>query len=165
MRSILVLASTYPRWEKDVEPAFVHFLCRELSSHYRVIVLAPHYPGARRQEEMDGILVYRFRYFFPFAEYLAYNGGILANLKNNRLKMFLLPFFVCSQLFNILRLCRKYEISLIHAHWLIPQGLLATIARRLSCRKVKILCTAHGGDLFSLRSGVLQQLKKMQEMY
>jgi len=162
MKSILILTSTYPRWEHDTEPAFVHFLCQQLSRQYRVIVLAPHYPGANRHEVLNGILVYRFRYFFPFGEHLAYDGGIIPNLKKNRLKLLLVPFFLASQLFNIFRLCRKHEISLIHAHWVIPQGLLAVLSRQLHLipKNVRILCTSHGGDLFSLQGGFLQSLKK-----
>ena len=162
MRSILVLTSTYPRWNGDTEPAFVHFLCRQLANKYKIIVLAPHYPGASHHEDMDGIEVYRFRYFFPFAEHLAYEGGIISNLKNNRLKILLIPFFIASQFINILLLCRKYGISLIHAHWIIPQGLLAVLSRqlRLIPRNIRILCTSHGGDLFSLQAGFLQSLKR-----
>lgn len=162
MQTILILTSTYPRWPDDVEPAFVHYLNTQLAGHYRVIVLAPHYPGARRREIMDGIEVYRFRYCFPFAEHLAYDGGIVTSLKKNRLKLLLVPFFLVSQLFTIFRLCRKHDISLVHAHWVIPQGLLAVLARKLRLipGKIKILCTSHGGDLFSLQGGFLQSLKK-----
>jgi glycosyltransferase involved in cell wall biosynthesis len=123
-------------------------------------VLAPHYPGAARQEELDGILVYRFRYFISFWEKLAYNGGITSNLKNCRFKYLLVPFFALAQLLAIGALCRKYHIDLIHAHWIIPQGLIALLARRLYCRKAGLLCTLHGGDLFSLRGGILESLKR-----
>ena len=162
MRSILVLTSTYPRWQGDTEPAFVHFLCRRLTGKYRVIVLAPHYPGSLGKETVEGVLVYRFRYFFPFAENLAYNGGIIANLKNNILKWLLVPFFLASQSFHMLLLARKYKVSLIHAHWIIPQGLLAVLCRqlRLVSKHTGILCTSHGGDLFSLQGGALQMLKR-----
>ena len=160
MKSILVLASTYPRWENDTEPLFVHYLNEQLSREYRVIALVPHYPGASRQENMDGVLVHRFRYFLPSGERLAYDGGIIQNLKKNRLKLLLVPFFLISQYIHILTLCRKYKISLIHAHWVIPQGLLALLARPLLPGKIKVLSTSHGGDLFSLQGGGLQALKR-----
>jgi glycosyltransferase involved in cell wall biosynthesis len=162
MQPILVLTSTYPRWENDTEPAFVHYLCRQLANNYRVIVLAPHYPGARLREVLDGIVVHRFRYSYPAAERLAYDGGIIQNLKNNRLKTLLVPFFAVSQLLAIVRLCRKYRIRLVHAHWVIPQCLLVTLCRRLHLipGHTAIICTSHGGDLFSLQAGILQKLKR-----
>ena len=162
MQSILVLTSTYPRWHGDTEPAFVHFLCRQLTDKFKVIVLAPHYPNSLAQESIDGVLVYRFRYFFPFGETLAYNGGIITNLKNNVLKWLLVPFFLISQSFHMIVLARKYNVSLIHAHWIISQGFLAVICRqlRLVSKHIRILCTSHGGDLFSLQGGLLQSLKR-----
>jgi glycosyltransferase involved in cell wall biosynthesis len=162
MHSILVLTSTYPRWQGDTEPAFVHFLCRQLTDKYKVIVLAPHYPGSLRKEVIDSVLIYRFRYFFAFAEKLAYDGGIIENLKGNALKWLLVPFFVVSQFSYLLILARKYKVKLIHAHWVIPQGLLAILSRKLRLvpNNVRILCTSHGGDLFSLQSGLLQSLKR-----
>ncbi len=111
---------------------------------------------------MEGVLVYRFRYFFPFGETLAYNGGIVTNLKNSMLKWLLVPFFLISQFFHMIVLARKYDISLIHAHWVIPQGFLAVLCRRLRLlsKHIGILCTSHGGDLFSLQGGLLQYLKR-----
>ena len=163
MDSILVLTSTYPRWEGDIEPAFVHFLNRQLADKYRVIVLAPHYPGARSREVMDGIVVHRFRYFFPAGEHLAYHGGIITNLKNNRLKLLLVPFFLLAQAYGILRLARKYRVRLIHAHWAIPQCLLAVVSRKLGLvpGHTRILCTSHGGDLYALQTGFMQPLKRL----
>ena len=160
MQSILVLTSTYPRWNGDTEPAFVHQLNRQLSRNYDITVLAPHYPGARRSEVMDGIRVVRFRYCLPAAERLAYDGGILTNLKKNRLKLLLVPLFLVSQLVNAWILCRRHDFALIHAHWIIPQGVMALWARRLCGRRLPVLSTSHGGDLFSLRRTPLKQLKQ-----
>jgi glycosyltransferase involved in cell wall biosynthesis len=162
MHSILVLTSTYPRWQGDTEPAFVHFLCRQLTEKYKVIVLAPHYPGSLSKETIDGVLVYRFRYFLPFAERLAYDGGVIENLKRNIAIWLLVPFFLASQFSYLLLLARKYRVKMIHAHWVIPQGLLAILARKLRLipKSVRILCTSHGGDLFSLQGGLLQSLKR-----
>lgn len=159
MHSILVLTSTYPRWSNDTEPAFVHSLCRELAQQYSVTVLAPHYPGASRREVLDDVTVIRFRYFLPFGEHLAYQGGIIENLKRNRFKMLLVPFYLISQFTVFFMLCVRHKFDLIHAHWVIPQGLVAVLGRQLFCRKAKILCTSHGGDLFSLKGGFYQTIK------
>ncbi|MDX1696669.1 MAG: glycosyltransferase, partial [Thiohalobacterales bacterium] len=160
MRSILVLTSTYPRWHGDTEPAFVHLLNRQLARGFSITVLAPHYPGARRHEHMDGIEIYRFRYFFPAGERLAYDGGIITNIRKNRFKLLLAPLFVLSQLISTLALCRKHDFSLIHAHGVIPQGVVALLARRLLRSRIPVIATSHGGDLFSLQQGLLQSLKR-----
>ena len=101
IKSILVLATTYPHWKNGSEPLFVHHLCEQLTSEYRVIALVPLYPGASRKENMEGVLVHRFCYFLPAGELLAYYGGITQNLKKNLPKQLLVPFFPISQYLHI----------------------------------------------------------------
>ena len=102
-KRILVTTSTFPRWENDVEPSFVYELCRRLKENYRIHVLAPHAPGALLEEQFDTIQVTRYRYFFNGWERLAYQGGILANLKQQPLRFGLVPFFGLFQMCAILK--------------------------------------------------------------
>lgn len=157
---VLVLTSTFPRWEGDHEPPFVFELSKRLGEQFEVIVLAPHAPNAKLTEKIGGIEVHRFRYFFPQWQGLAYEGGILANLKKNRLNYFLVPLFVLSEFISLVRLLRQTRIDVIHAHWLIPQGLVALTARAFSPTQPAILCTSHGGDLFGLSGQFFALLKR-----
>lgn len=159
-KRLLVLTSTFPRWEGDHEPPFVFELSRRLGERFKIMVLSPHAPGAKLSETMDGIEVHRFRYFLPQWQRLAYDGGILANLKNNRFNYFLIPFFILSELISLVLLLRKTRVDVIHAHWLIPQGLVAIMARTLAHRKPVIICTSHGGDLFGLSGNLFSWVKK-----
>ncbi len=158
-KKILVLTSTFPRWEKDHEPRFVFDLCLRLSAYYDLYVIAPHYPGAKLVENHFGLHVRRFRYFFSKWETLAYDGGILSNLKRYPWKYLLVPLFILAEVIAVIRVQRSQRFDLIHAHWLIPQGLVAIITKLFS-RSSPILCTSHGGDLFSLQGRLLQQLKR-----
>jgi glycosyltransferase involved in cell wall biosynthesis len=159
-KTILVLTSTFPRWKGDVEPPFVYELSRRLLQHYRVHVLAPHAPGAAVEEVLDGIRVTRYRYFFTAWQNLAYHGGILANLKQNPWRFFLIPFFVFAQLSALIRMLYSRSFDLIHAHWLIPQGLVALMGRYLVKSAPPLLCTSHGGDLFGLKGSLFNWLKR-----
>lgn len=157
---LLVLTSTFPRWTGDSEPAFVFDLSKRLQDWYSVLVLAPHGPKLKRREFLHGVEVVRFRYCFEPWERLAYQGGILAALKTRRWTALLLPLFLWSELMAAARLIRREPIALIHAHWLLPQGLLALIARRLAGRSIPVLCTSHGGDLYALRDPFSTALKR-----
>ncbi|MFO7684762.1 MAG: glycosyltransferase family 4 protein [Desulfobacterales bacterium] len=158
--SILVLSSTYPRWQGDAEPPFVHELSRRLANQFDVHVLAPHAPGSRTRETLDGVFVHRFRYAPGRFESLAYQGGILANLKKSPLMVGLVPFFFIAQLLATVQLLVKLHIDIVHAHWIFPQGLTALLARTLSGRRVRVLCTSHGGDLYGLRGSIFLFIKK-----
>lgn len=159
--ALLVLASTYPRWADDPEPGFVHELSRRLCADFRVIVLCPHAAGAQPAETMDGVEVIRYRYAPERLQTLVNNGGIVTNLRNHRWKLLLVPGFVLAQAWQAWRLCRQHRIDAIHAHWLIPQGLIATLLRCMPGAKPAFVVTSHGADLYALRSRPLQALKRL----
>ena len=159
-KRILVLTSTFPRWEEDEEPSFVFELCSRLKAQYRIHVLAPHFPGAKTYEYFEGIHIKRFRYFITPWQRLAYQGGILAKLRHNPWQYGLLPFFFLGELFSLIRLLRSYRFHLIHAHWLIPQGLVAVMARLIVRSDTSLLCTSHGGDLYGLRGRLMGRIKR-----
>ena len=160
LKRILVLTSTFPRWKDDDDPPFIFELCKRLKAHYQVHVLAPHYPGTKTEEILSGIYVKRFRYFINTLELLAYHGGILSKLKHNPWQYSLLPFFFLGELFALIRLIRRYRFHLIHAHWLIPQGLIAFLSCFLIKSSPPLLCTSHGADLFGIQGTLLNKLKR-----
>jgi len=159
-KRLLILTSTFPRWENDEDPPFVFELCNRLKTDYSIHVLAPHFPGAEIEANFDGIHVKRFRYFYEPLERLAYQGGILAKLKKNPFLYGLLPFFVVGELLALIRLLQRYRFHLIHAHWLIPQGLVAILACSLTGSKIPLLFTSHGGDLFGLQGILMNCIKR-----
>jgi len=153
----MVLASTYPRWEGDPEPGFVHELSRRLAADFDVTVVAPHAPGSLIEEHMQGVEVLRFRYAPEFMETLVHGGGIVANLRRYPWKWLLLPLFFGSLFLAVRKQLRNHRFVMIHAHWLIPQGLVAMMAG--SGRDVPYVVTSHGGDLFGLQGKLMSHLK------
>ena len=110
---------------------------------------------------MDDINVVRFKYFFAPLEKLAYEGGILSNLKQHPWTYLLLPFFFAAQTLAIFRLLKRNPFDLIHAHWIIPQGLTAILGKRLACSSCPIVCTSHGGDLLGLNGWIISTIKRL----
>lgn len=146
-KTLLVLTSTFPRWAQDTLPTFVCDLTARLAPHYDVIVAAPHAKGSQPHEIMMGIEVIRYRYFFDWGETLAYNSGIIANLKRNPFNYLLILPLLLSQLCAVIHLLRNRKIDIIHAHWSFPQGIIATLAIMLTRSNAKLVCTLHGSDL------------------
>jgi glycosyltransferase involved in cell wall biosynthesis len=109
---------------------------------------------------MEGITVFRFRYCFEPWQTLAYDGGILPSLKQNRMRTLLIPPFLLSQCILAIRLCRENRYDIIHAHWIIPQGLVAVLIRPFIPARPALVITSHGGDLFALKGRLLSRLKK-----
>lgn len=159
---ILVLTSTFPRWPGDREPPFVLELCRRLAAAHDVLVLSPHAPGAASEERMaERLSVRRFRYAPQGMESLAYEGGILEKLRKAPWRVLLVPGFLLAEAWAVCRAIRRDRPDVIHAHWIVPQGLVALLARLAARagRQPPIVCTSHGGDLFALRGRFASRLK------
>lgn len=155
---LLVLASTYPRWPDDPEPGFVHELSKRLTSQFDVVVVCPHTSDARAWEMMDGVKVVRYRYAPERWETLVNNGGIVANLRRRKWKIALLPGFVLAQIWQAWRQIRKERVDVVHAHWIVPQGLIARFLSLLN-GGVPFVVTSHGADLFALRGRAFDWLR------
>jgi glycosyltransferase involved in cell wall biosynthesis len=158
---VLVLATTFPRWEGDTEPAFVHDLCKGLVGRgHEIIALVPHAPGAKLLETMNGIRVRRFRYFIPARlQRLCYDGGALPNLRRSWLPRLQLPVFLAAQACALVTVLVRYRPTLVHCHWIVPQGFFAAVLKPLF--RYRLILTAHAGDVFTMRNRLLKRFGKL----
>lgn len=145
--SVLVLTTSFP---VDLSIAVgVHIIekCRHLVKNgIRVQVIAPHHPGSKTSETIDGINVKRFRYFFPSKwQRVAYGAGIPTNLVNSRLAAIQLPFFLVSFFIATIKEIKTHDI--LHCHWSIA-GLVGVMVGKLFKKKVVLM--VHGAEVFVL---------------
>lgn len=151
-KKLLVTASTFPRWKEDTEPRFVLDLCLHLTEEFDVTVLVPAAYGAKEDEIIDGINIIRYHYF-PIHrwETLCYPGAIMSRIKEKQIRVLLVPFLFVSLFFHLLKMLPEYDI--VHAHWLIPQGIVQSFFKK------PYIVTGHGGDVTSLNKGLFKKLK------
>ena len=147
---ILVIATTFPRWENDTEATFVKDLCKEQSKEFEVHVLVPHYKGLKFKDKVNGLYIHRFVYFYPYKHQRLAYGGILPNLKKNPILLLQAPFLFIFMLINTVKIIKKEDINIIHAHWFFPQGLIAALCTKYL--KTKSIITIHAGCVAALNS-------------
>lgn len=145
---VLVLTSTFPKWKNDTTPPFVYELEKRLTKDFEIHILTPHFPGSKNIEMMNKLKIYRFHYFFEKFEKLAGKNGVLPTLKVNKWFYLVVPFFFFFEIIATLKLVKKLRPDVIHAHWIIPQGLVAYINYIIN--KTPYVVTSHGSDLHSL---------------
>ena len=157
---VLVLTSNFPRWSGDSTTPFILHLSQDLSAlGWEIHILAPHAPGSRTKETLDGVPVERFRYLWPERlQTVCYQGGALINLRQNRWNYAKLPVLVTAQWSALLRRLRCGDYDLVHSHWILPQGFAAA----LSCKSLKIphVLSVHGSDIFALQTRMLVPFKR-----
>lgn len=141
---LLVVASTFPAQRGDGTPEFVGDLAAELVPKIDVRIIVPQVSGARSSEIYRGAKVSRFRYFPRRWEDLA-DGAVLENIRSKPSRLLqVVPFLVCEWL-AVRKAVKQFDPDIIHAHWIIPQGLVVRLASRRP-----ILLTTLGGDLYAL---------------
>lgn len=153
--ALLVLASTYPARAGDGTPSFVRDLAVGLSDAFAPLVLVPAVPGGAPGESADGIRVTRYRFFPSRWEDLA-SGAILENVRSKKSRLLQVPFFLAAQFFAVRRAVRRERPAVIHAHWIIPQGIVA----RFAAPRVPLVVTTLGGDLYALGDPLSRALKR-----
>lgn len=147
MKRIAVIASSYPRFEGDGAAPFVKSIAEALQRRgHRVEVLAP-YDIDVREEPQGVVKIHRFRYAWPKRLHiLGHARSLKADVKLRPLVLFLLPFFLLSAIINLYRLVKRMDAQVIHAHWVLPNGLTAAIVSKLL--GIPFIISLHGSDIF-----------------
>lgn len=152
-KKLLITASTFPRWIGDSEPRFVFDLAVHMTDKFDITILVPMAKGAKEKEEINGIRIIRYHYFPVHKwEELCYPGAIVPRIKEKKRRVLLVPFLFIALFYNVLCLLPEYDI--VHAHWLIPQGIIQSLFKK------PFVVTGHGGDVTSLNHGLIRLLKK-----
>ncbi len=149
---ILVLTTTFPRYENDILPRFVYDLSLGIAKKgNEVYVIAPHAHKSQLKEKIQDIFVYRFVYFFPKKyQKLAYHGGILQSSNKGVLNRIQIPLLFTKELFASLILIKKKKIDIIHSHWIIPSGLIGALCKKIT--GTKHIATLHAGGIIALNN-------------
>lgn len=149
--NVLVVASTFPRFEGDSVPPFIYNLSRELTNYFDVFALAPYSPKSVKTELMEGVHVERFQYWFGGWRTLA-DRAILPHLKKRPWLAAQLPSFLISELYNIQRMVSKHDIKTVLAPWVIPQGFLTALYKKCFNSEIDFVTVGLGGDVYSLKA-------------
>jgi phosphatidyl-myo-inositol dimannoside synthase len=155
---ILFLASSAPRFPGDATAPFILNMAGDLMAlGWDVEVLAPHAPGLKKVDIMNGVTIRRFQYLWPASwQTLCYNGGAAVNLKRNRLVGLAIPFLVAAEFLGALASLIRRRPVLIHSHWVVPQGVVGQL---FSLAGVPHVISVHGTDIHGFRGALMSAVK------
>ncbi|HEX5718399.1 MAG TPA: glycosyltransferase [Thermoanaerobaculia bacterium] len=138
---LLFLTQTYPRFEGDTAGPFIRDLARGLVRlGDRVTVLAPHAAGVPARWEDQGVETVTFRYAPERYEVLGYGRSLEADERVKGGAAIAAPLYALG-LLRAVRRARNFD--LIHAHWIVPNGVIAALAGRFP-----MAIGLHGSDVF-----------------
>lgn len=126
-KKILLVTTSYPRFQNDIAGCFLELLNNELSQKFDITVLAPDDIAIKQSNKS----IIRFTYFFHKKFHrLTYNSGIPENLTNSIFSVIQLPFLFLSLLYSI----HKYSFKkhLIITNWLLPCGICGAVISKIT---------------------------------
>lgn len=139
-----MMTSVYALSEDDRNGSFLVECNRYLQERgYDIHVFAPSYQG-RESHTVQGIPVFRFRYFLRRFENLTHFQGA-PNRIRNPLYLAVAGFYILSGLVKAIGFCRRERFDVVHVHWPFPHGIWAYFAASL--RGTPVVLTFHGAEL------------------
>jgi len=142
---VLFLTQTYPRFEGDTAGPFIRDLARGLvRGGDRVTVLAPHAEGLAESWDDGGVEVITFRYAPERHEVLGYGRTLEADERVKGKAALTAPLYALAARQAVSRQLRRRRFDLVHAHWIVPNGVAAAAAGG----RVPLAVGLHGSDVF-----------------
>ena len=144
---LLFLTQTYPRFPGDTSGPFIRDLAQGLvRGGDRVTVLTPHTQGLAPAWDDGGVEVVTFRYAPERHEVLGYGRSLEADEKVKGGAARVAPLYALGA-YRALRRLRPRRFDLVHAHWIVPNGLVAATVFG-GPRSVPLAIGLHGSDVF-----------------
>jgi glycosyltransferase involved in cell wall biosynthesis len=154
---LLFLTQTYPRFADDTAGPFIRDLALALvRGGDRVTVLTPHAAGVPAAWEDGGVEVVTFRYAPERLEVLGYGRTLEADERVKGGALLAAPLYALAGCQAIRRQLKKRRYDLVHAHWIVPNGLVAAAARG----GVPLAIGLHGSDVFLAERRGVQNLAR-----
>ncbi len=109
-----------------------------------VTVLVPHAPEVAARWDDDGVEVRSFRYAPERYELVGYGRSLDADETVKGAASLVAPLYVLGAWRAVRRELRRRHYDLLQAHWVVPNGLVASVV----ARRLPLAVGLHGSDVF-----------------
>ncbi len=138
-----VLTHNYPRFPGDFSGTFIEALCQEfVRQQQQVTIWAPYDPAYTlpdyvanphapiQQPQVPDLRLYRYAWS-DGAHTLGYMRTMQSDLALRSESYWLGPAMLSAGVAKVVREARRLHPDILHAHWLLPNGLIGAVASRL----------------------------------
>jgi glycosyltransferase involved in cell wall biosynthesis len=141
-----MVASSYPRFPGDSVGSFMEPIAQGLAARgHEVHMVAPWHPRWARARVETGVHFHLFHYApLPNLNVFGYAEGMRADVRLRAAAIAVAPLAMASGWFKALRVAQKKRATLVHAHWVIPGGVIGAAA----AGSLPLIVSLHGSDVF-----------------
>ncbi len=147
---ICLITHSYPAFNGDWRSNFIESLAEAYTDWgHNVMVYVPYSKGWKRlYDEGKGVRIVTYKYA-PFESWhiLGYGRSLKKDLYINSTHAFLGLMMIISGALQFARLLRKEKFDLVHAHWAIPNTIIALLGKYLSTTQTRIFTSFPGSDV------------------
>jgi glycosyltransferase involved in cell wall biosynthesis len=143
---IVMVASSYPRFDGDSVGSFMEPIAQGVAARgHEVHLVAPWHPKWARPKVHRGVHFHLFHYAPMRAlNTFGYAEGMRADVRLKGSAVAVAPIAMLMGWFKALRVAQKKHATIMHAHWVIPGGVIGAAA----ARSVPLVISLHGSDVF-----------------
>jgi len=141
-----MVTTSYPRFPGDGVGSFVEPIAKGIAARgHDVHLVAPWHPSITRGKTEDGVHFHFFRYA-PIASLniFGYAESMQADTALRGAAWAVAPAAMAAGWFKALRVAQKRRADVMHAHWVIPGGVMAAYAAGAR----PLVVSLHGSDVF-----------------
>lgn len=157
---VLFLTQTFPRTEHDSAGPFIRDLARGLVRNgLQVTVLVPRSEGVQGSWSDQGVEIQSFAYAPRDWEVIGYSRTLRADEGVRWKAALAAPLYLLGARRALNRALRSGLQRILHAHWIVPNGLAAIVP---SVLPAPLLIGLHGSDVFlAERAGVRSLVRRV----
>jgi len=150
MEKVCIITHSYPRFEGDWRSNFIESLAHAYADNdVEVTVLVPFSPRFDRPLTGGGkvrIVTYAYA---PFRSWhtIGYGHSVRSDLAIDLQDLLLMPFLLFFGVIRFAKLLREEKFAMVHAHWAVPNTVIAVLGRWLARTPTKIFTSFPGTDV------------------
>ena len=143
---VAMVSSTYPRFAGDGAGKFVQSIAEAVAAlGHEVHVLAPYHPLAAPYP--SSVQLHHYRYVWPdSAAVMGYAQSLVSDRRLRAGALALIAPYLAAGGWALRKLASQHRFDVLHAHWVIPGGVLALPVART--RHIPLVVSLHGSDVF-----------------
>lgn len=144
---VLMVATSYPKYTGDTTAPFIAEIAAGVVAHgHAVRVLLPHHREFNHDSIERGVELCTFAYApHPSLAVWGYAESLKADVGLKQSALMAAPFAVPATMWALHQHIQAFKPDIIHAHWLLPNGLPAWVMSRIS--GIPLVISMHGSDV------------------
>lgn len=143
---VVMVTTSYPRFPGDFVGTFMEPIAKGVAAiGHEVHVVAPWHPRITRGRVEDGVHFHFFRYApLRALNVFGYAAGLQADEHVRAAAWAAAPLALSAGWLKAVRVAQKRRATIMHAHWVVPGGVIAAAARPA----LPLVVSLHGSDVF-----------------